>query len=915
MIHFRSFWFQCCFFCVYFLVNSCRAPQQKIYKIGVSQLGEGDAWRVAMKEEMERELVFHPQLNIIYKEAGYDSKTQIRQIEELVADKIDVLIVSPNEAQPLTAVVEKIYKSGIPVIVVDRSISSDSYTTFIGSDNTEVGRLAASYAAHYLKHGKNIVELTGLISSTPAREREKGFAEELSKYPGFKVTVVNGNWLEGSVKDKLPSLKHELENTQLIFAHNDVMAETAAAICKQMGLNDIKIIGVDAQADVGLRYILAGDLLASVLYPTGGQEAIRSAAKIINHQTVPKRDTLRTIIVDSTNALMMTQQFNQIIDQQDNIAKREIILKQQSKIFRSQRNLITILFLVLSILFVISGMLIYLRRKNIIANRRLKLQNEKIIIRNRSIRQLAAQATEASEKRIDFFTNVVHDIKTPLTLIMAPAEDALSDHQTPIGMRRQFSLIKRNATRLLLLANQLIDFRKLELNKMEVSLQEIELVAFISEIIRSFEGLAHQRKIDCRLMTRNSSLVAWIDPEKIEKVFFNLLSNSFKFTGDGGTIYVFLSEDSARQAAIIKIEDSGKGINEWDQTRAFDLFYEGGAKHRPSGSGIGMALSKEFVEVHKGTISVSSRQTKGSLFTIVLPINEEDGRQAVAPRREFNSQISNWVGQYIADESDIPGAIKHDNDYKNYTVLIVEENIDLGAYMERHLSILFNVLAARDKRDGIRIAFEEVPDVVITDMQEVDPTDLQVLKALKSDLRTAHIPVVLLTNETKNERLLEIVKLGADAYITKPFSISMLEQTIQNLLDNRKMLKEHLLVELPTSLKEYPQKTRDKKLLAAFNAIIDQNIGNERFTINDLSEKLNISKMQLYRKIKPMIEMDINRYILNKRVQKAKYLMRDKQLSISEVAYQCGFSSPSYFSSAFKKILGSTPKEYRQKKG
>ncbi|ULT38898.1 substrate-binding domain-containing protein [Niabella defluvii] len=236
--------------------------------IGISQLGDADAWRKEMKAEIDRELVFNPEMHIIYKQADYNSETQVRQIRELMKEKIDLLIVSPNEAAPLTPIIDSVYKSGIPVITVDRDINSGSYTSFIGANNTEVGKLAGQYAANFLNHKGNIIEITGLQSSTPARQREKGFAEVMADFPGIKVQLIQGDWLEG-VRRQLPALKEQLRHTQLIFAHNDIMANTAATICRELGFPDIKIIGVDAQPATGLMFVENKTLLASVLYPTG----------------------------------------------------------------------------------------------------------------------------------------------------------------------------------------------------------------------------------------------------------------------------------------------------------------------------------------------------------------------------------------------------------------------------------------------------------------------------------------------------------------------------------------------------------------------------------------------------------------------------------------------------------------------
>lgn len=903
-------------FCLSLCAISCKVKEEKSYTIGISQLGEGDAWRRAMKEEMERELVFNPQLKVVYKEAGYSSTKQIEQISELLAQKIDLLIVSPNEAQPLTPIIDKIYKSGIPVITVDRNIGSQSYNTFIGADNLEVGKLAARYAANYLKEHGAIIEITGLPSSTPARQREKGFGDELARYPNMAILkVIHGDWLAGSVEQQLSLFKNELSGAQLIFAHNDVMAATASKICQKLGFNHIKVIGVDAQAGTGLTYIGDGTLLASVLYPTGGGEAIRAAAQIINKQPVLKRDFLRTIIVDSTNAGMMQQQFDQIVAQQKDIIRQGTLLKRQTETFNTQRNLINILFTTLLLLLTLSGLLVYLRRKNIRANQQLQLQNLEILSKSEQINLMAKKVQEVSDQKLSFFTNVSHELKTPLTLIMAPAEESLNNPKTPHHIRYQFSLIKKNAARLLLLVNQLMDFRKIEQNKMKLKVQHTDIVSFTQDIIKSFEGLADQRQIDCRLITKEPVIKVWIDPEKMEKVFFNLLSNAFKFTGTAGHIYVMLEKNDENDNVLVKIEDSGLGMNEEEQSHLFEFFYHGTVQNQ-NGSGVGLALSKEFVEMHKGSIRVVSEKNKGAVFYIQLPLGNNhfsESELASAPSGDYVSQVPSWIESYVLNDSKPIPALSENIviSNKSYTILIVEDSSDLRGFLQNRLEGDYNVVVASDGREGIRMAFEEMPDIIISDILMPNTDGIQLAKILKYDARTAHIPIILLTAKTAEESRVEGLKTKADAYITKPFSIDILKQTIQNLLESRNVLKKHLSVSLSNEMPYSIGKKNDKAFLAQFNAIIDQNISNENFSIQDICDQLSISKIQLYRKLKPVLDVNINEYILNKRIQKAKYLIRYEKLSLSEVAYQCGFSTPSYFSTAFKRVTGETPKIYK----
>ncbi|MFT4023648.1 MAG: substrate-binding domain-containing protein [Flavihumibacter sp.] len=899
--------------------TSCGSEPPQKYKIGISQLGEGDEWRKDLKEELYRELVFYPDIQAVYRQADYNSQKQAAQIKELIEEGVNLLIVSPNEALPLTPVVEEAYNKGIKVITIDRNISSELYNSYIGADNRQVGYFAGVYAANYLGNKGRIIEITGLQTSTPAKEREKGFAEAIDKYPGVVIQkVIKGDWLEGSVEKELPLLIDSLKHVQLIFAHNDVMARTAARICKNAGLDHIKIIGVDALPSTGLSLVEDHTLLASVLYPTGGAEAIRIADKLLHNKNVLRKNILETIVVDSTNAIMLLQQANKITEQQKNIVRQQQLLAQQTKTFKTQRNLIFILIGSLVLSLTLAGLLVYSRSRNIQANKKLHEQNEEISEQSRQIMLMADKAREANEEKLNFFTNISHELKTPLTLILAPAEEALSSRLS-VTTRNQFSLIKKNATRLLLLVNQMMDFRKLELNKMKLELRETDLVEFLQEIVSAFSVYARQHHIDCRIITKETTLPVWIDCEKIEKVFFNILSNAFKFTGDSGFVYVNIEKDVVNGLAVIKVRDSGIGMSEEEQGHLFEIFYQAGYDSN-KGTGLGLALSKELLELHRGAISVESEKEKGSTFIIQLKLGKSHlaNEQVLAARETYNSQVSTWIENYYAPETtQVPAAFDDEESLKTNeqkeTVLVVEDHNDLREFISRRLSTEYNVITAHDGAEGIKKTFDEMPDVVVSDVMMPKTDGITMTRSLKDDVRTRHIPVILLTAKTTEENKLEGMGANVDAYITKPFKVDILEGTIRSLLENRAKLKEHYSSEIPTGIAAGTVRKADRSFSAHLNAVIEKNISNENFSVDDICRELHISRIQLYRKVKHLFSSSVNDHILEMRIQRAKHYLQNEDLSISEIATRTGFSTASYFSTAFKKFVNESPKGYRER--
>lgn len=899
---------------------SCTSKAEKKYRIGISQLGEGDEWRKDMKENLYRELVFYPDIEAIYRQADYNSQTQVKQIRELLGQDIELLIVCPYESQPLTPIIDEAYHKGIKVVIVDRNINSESYNSYIGADNWQVGNFAGIYAARHLNNKGNIIEITGLQTSTPAREREKGFSDAIKKNPGIVVRkIINGDWLEGSVEKQLPPLIDTLKNVQLIFAHNDVMARTAAKICKEAGLDHIKIIGVDALPGTGLNLVEDHTLLASVLYPTGGSEAIRIADKLLRNENVARKNILETIVVDSTNAIMLQQQANKITEQQKNIVRQQHVLAEQSKTFKTQRNLIFVLLGSLTMLLMLAALLIFLRSKNIKANKMLQAQNEEISAQSQQIVAMADNARMANEEKLNFFTNISHELKTPLTLILAPAEEALLNPKLPGTTRNQFNLIKKSATRLLLLVNQLMDFRKLELNKMKLELQETDIVPFLQEIVNAFEGFARQHHIDCRIITKENCLPVWIDPEKTEKVFFNILSNAFKFTGDNGFIHVTIEKEILTGEAVIRVQDSGTGMGQEEQGHVFEMFYQA-SYDSSKGTGLGLALSKELVDLHKGKISVESEKEKGATFTVRLKLGNahfsEEQMLHTAPT--YSSKVSTWIENYYTPETrkrvdfeEADGTEKNTEDKS--TVLIVEDHGDLRDFLSQRLSAEYNIVTANDGAEGIQKIFDEMPDVIVSDVMMPKKDGIALTKSLKDDVRTRHIPIILLTAKTTEENKMQGITAHADAYITKPFNIDILEGTINSLLENRIILKEHYSTEVPLTIVGGVNRKSDKAFATHLNAVIEQNISNEDFSVEDICLEMHISRIQLYRKVKQILDTGVNDHILHMRIQRAKHYLQNEDLSISEIATKTGFSTASYFSTAFKKFMNESPKGYREK--
>ncbi len=902
--------------CILMLVfSACKQPKkQKQLVIGFSQC-IGGTWRDIMLAEMKRELSFHQDVSLLYKQAEGNTQTQIGQVKELLQQKIDLLIISPNEAGPLTPVVEEAYRKGIPVIVIDRKISSPLYTAYVGADNYEVGKMAGEYAVNLLKGKGNIIEITVLPGSSPAQERHKGFIDVITMHPSIRlVQEINGEWLKDTDEEKVFSIIKQPASVDLVFAQNDFLALKIADLYHKKGFKKPQIIGVDGLPGKGEGMQLVSDkvITATMLYPTGGEEAIRLALQILNSQPVAKENLLQTTAIDSTNVRIMQLQAAKTASQQQQIERQQSMLRVQQRIYNNQRTFVYILFSSLVLALVLGGIAAYSLRENRKINKKLQMQNLEISDQKAQLEIMSAKAQAANEAKVNFFTNISHEFRTPLTLILAPLEELLANTKNQPNTLQNLSLIQKNVIRLLRLVNQLMDFRKIEVDKMKLQASENNLITFISEIVQSFKNIAQKKSIDLRLITNERQLNTWIDINMLDKVIFNLLSNALKFTKDNGFIHVYVSKDG--EEAVIKIEDNGVGMSKEALEHAFEVFYQGDYENY-KGSGLGLALSKELIQLHKGSVSVQSEKWKGTTFEIRLPLGnahldkEEMGQVEVNPAVLYEQEKI-----YTSDFQTTPAAQKEmDRREKEKTVLIIEDNEDLRQFLAHKLGAEYEILEADDGQSALQQAFDHIPDIIVCDVVIPGQDGMALTNILKNDIRTSHIPIILLTAKTSIEQQIEGMRNKADAYITKPFNVQFLEQNIKSLLANRAILKEHYTGDLSSNLKTQTISKLDRKFMNEFTALVESNLSNENFTNEEICKELGISKGLLYKKVKALYDVNVNDYILNTKLQKAKYFLQNEELSIGDIAYKVGFSSPAYFSTVFKSKFGITPKAFKEK--
>lgn len=694
--------------CLAGILMSCTQKHTR-YRIGVSQCSD-DEWRHKMNNEIVREALFYDGVEVEIRTAKDNNRNQIADIKYFIDKKVDLLIVAPNEAAAITPVVEKAYRQGIPVVVIDRKILSDKYTAFVGADNYEIGKDVGQYILNRL-HGKGkVLEITGLEGSTPAMERHKGLTDVLKEEPGIEITAsVDGAWLQSVAGEKMDSVFQTNKNIDLVFAQNDRMAIGAYLSARQQQLEkEMLFVGIDALPgkEYGVEQIINGVLDATFIYPTGGDKVVQVAMDILEKRPYERDTKLSTALVDKTNARVMQLQTDHITEQDGKIER----LNNQVNEYLSRYSAQTMfLYACLSILLLFAALLAIIVRAYWTKNRmnmELSRQKKKLEEQRDQLISLSKQLEEATHAKLVFFTNVSHDFRTPLTLVADPVEQLLEDKALTPRQQSLLKVVHKNVHILLRLVNQILDFRKYENDKLELVRANMNLRVQLQEWSHSFQTLALKKHIHFVLEVNDdrADYLMAVDAEKMERVYFNLLSNAFKFTPENGTITVTLStltkEEGGRYARLV-VADTGSGISVQHIRHIFDRFYQIDVNH--AGSGIGLALAKAFVELHGGEITVDSVEGKGTVFTVDIPMTvvEEPSADLVQEPRITQQTVVEEL-EDMETEEQIP-------DENKECILIIDDNADVRDYVKSLLKEEYTVIEAPDGRAGLKKAMKLCP--------------------------------------------------------------------------------------------------------------------------------------------------------------------------------------------------------------
>lgn len=900
------------------------------FRIGVAQCSD-DSWRHKMNDEILREAMFYDGVAVEIRSAGDDNRKQAEDVRYFMDKGVDLLIISANEAAPMTPVVEEAYRKGIPVILIDRKILSDKYTAYIGADNYEIGRAVGNYIASSLRGKGNVVELTGLGGSTPAMERHQGFMAAISNFPDIKlIDKADAAWESGPAEVEMDSMLCRHPKIDAVYAHNDRIAPGAYRAAKKVGREkEMLFVGIDALPGKGngLELVLDSVLNATFIYPTNGDKVMQLAMNILEKKPYPRETVMNTAVVDHTNAHVMQLQTTHIAELDQKIETLNGRIGGYLSRVATQQ---VVMYGGLVILLLVAGLLLVvyksLRSKNRLNRElseqkkqleeqrdKLEEQRDKLEEQRDQLIQLSHQLEEATHAKLVFFTNISHDFRTPLTLVADPVEHLLADKTLNGGQHRMLMLIQRNVNILLRLVNQILDFRKYENGMMEYTPIPIDILSSFEGWNESFLAAARKKHIHFSFdKMADTDYHTLADVEKLERIYFNLLSNAFKFTPENGKVTVRLSPLTKEDGRWIRftVANTGSMISVEHIRNIFDRFYRIDMHH--AGSGIGLALVKAFVELHKGTISVESDEKQGTIFTVDLPM------QTCEVTVSVDSPLSSSIGASVSSALNNAQVAEEEETERDYdsskpSVLIIDDNADIRSYVHSLLHADYTVIEAVDGSEGIRKAMKYVPDLIISDVMMPGIDGIECCRRLKSELQTCHIPVILLTACSLDEQRIQGYDGGADSYISKPFSSQLLLARVRNLIDSHRRLKQ-FFGDGQTLAKE-DVCDMDKNFVEKFKSLLDAKLGDSNLNVEDLGKDMGLSRVQLYRKIKSLTNYSPNELLRIARLKKAASLLASSDMTVAEIGYEVGFSSPSYFTKCYKEQFGESPTDFLKRKG
>lgn len=911
-------------FSVLSLLACSRKPE--VFTIGVSQCSV-DAWREAANNEIGQEALFYNNLNLVFKSVRDDSQQQIADIEQFIEDGVDLLIISPNESSALSPVVEKAYDAGIPVVLYDRKVDSDKYTAFIGGDNRQIGSIAGSYTLSIIDGRKRIALIRGTRGSTADTERYEGFVSVLDqqKISGAAIAVeAYANFTREDARKamgEILSKTREEDPYDLVFAFNDEMAAGVYDAYVEAGMKKPFIMGIDALLAADgtgtIPYILDGMIDASFIYPTGGNAVISLAHRILMGEPFERENILSTEMVNRTNVRVYQTQVNQLAEKQrraEELNSRIQAYNQRNERQQQMMYIILAFAMILGMVLILLAFTMRTRNRLVIRlneqNAQILKQVESLEAQKKQLIDLSEQLEETTQAKLNFFTNISHEFKTPLSLISGPIDDLIANKQMPANAEVPLDILKRNSSKLTRLITELLDFRTLESGNLAVNYSMGNLDTFLREILKMFADVIRRRNLHFEYEVDDSGYEIPFDPIKMEKVFTNLLSNAFNHVDKEGTIRIRLSSTPIESGRDINLSvfNSGSYIPPENIEKIFQRFYTLDAEQK--GTGIGLALVTSLVDALGGVIQVDSEQATGTTFTVKIPLEKDLLTDAHFNTKTYVPEFAKLKLATMGEEDVASGILDEmAREEGKPTVLVIEDNVDMRYYIRTILSSDYHVLLAKDGNIGTSKAFKLLPDIVLCDIMMPDMDGYEVCRQLKGNPSTKDIPIILLTACSLDEQRARGYESGAEAFMQKPFNVTTLKVRMRQLLQRKEQISSEIQGDWLIGRKAGALSSAAATMLNRFREYVEEHI-MENISLDEIAQHLGYSKSKLYRELKDVTEYSPIDLVNLVRLHKAVDLMTREQQNITEAAFNTGFSSPSYFSRTFLKYYYMRPKDY-----
>ncbi|MDE6410536.1 MAG: substrate-binding domain-containing protein [Muribaculaceae bacterium] len=916
--------------------------KEKDYRIGISQCSS-DPWRWQTNDEIQREMLFHNNVSVEIRSADDISARQISDIKYFIDNNFDLIIVNPNEGDSITPIVNEAFKRGIPVVTFDRRIIGDSYTAHLEVDNEAIGRSAAQFASTLFPNGTpiKILELQGTSTMTPAQLRHKGFVDEVSKYDNIEIVASpHANWRPEDAGPIADSILNQHPEINLIYGHSDPMAIAAVEAARKKGRRDIKAIGIDGLTDVGVKAVADSVLTATFLYPTYGTKLALTAMDILEGRPITR--DLIIPPVSAINAKNADILLHQEAKEKEDITKLELLQQMMDMTGKKMSVRNFLLYITCIILVLLLGVVFLLIRAFWVKRQHadaLEKKTAELEEEHRKQKELYIQLDEATKSKLVFFTNVSHDLRTPVSLIEEPVARVEKSPRLDEHERYLLHLASKNIRILRRLIDQLLDFRKFENGRLSLNRTEENIPGLIREWSKSFIEAARPRDIEITISFTKEEVTFFdeekftmaVDTEKMERVFFNLMSNAMKFTPDNGKINI--RGKIEKDDFILSITDSGCGISREDIDKIFDRFYQAD-RISPQGSGIGLAVSKAFVELHGGVITVESEEGIGTRFTITMPIEHVEKRESRDVDADFRrgergeeAGTEKSLSSLIITSEESIAEREVEIDESKPLLLAIDDNADILSLIREVTADEYNIVTANNGASGLKLAAKYTPDLILCDVMMPGMDGMECCRRLKEELSTSHIPVLMLTACALDEQRVKGYESGADGYMSKPFTSDLLLARCRNLIANRRRMIDSLT---PTRQKNEvdkkpsggiePDKENKRKITLSeidndFYAkvcdVIAQRISDPELSVEEIAGATGLGQSQFTRKVKAITNYTPVELIRKFRVEKARKLLISTDRTVGEIAFAVGFSSQAYFTRCFRDAYGKTPSEFR----